>query len=64
MPRRGPPHSFGWQIIHTEADCDVWELPTGYLIALDKGAWLEEDSAGFVRSIDPPQNSLARPPSS
>lgn len=55
--RRGPPRSFGWLFIENQGDLDVWELPSGYLIALDKGAWLEEDSAGFIRPIEPPAPS-------
>jgi len=63
--RRGPPRSFGWLLIEKHGDLDVWEAPTGYVIALDKGTWLEEDTAGFIRPVDPPaQNFLARPPSS
>jgi hypothetical protein len=52
--RTGPPNSFGWLLIMECAEADMWETPTGYCLFLEKGAWLEEDPAGFITPIDPP----------
>jgi hypothetical protein len=51
--RCGPPASFGWLKIEKRNDDDLWELPTGYQVALDRGMWLELDDNGTITVIEP-----------
>jgi hypothetical protein len=51
--RVGPPQSFGWLMIERGSDLDVWELPTGYRVTLDKCAWLRQDDNGYITPITP-----------